>query len=455
MAHVANEASRPGCARRARQAVAAVAFVAGSLTIGATQVGAGIGASAAPAFPAVITVGQTGIPAIVQISNGDTAGDSAAANRVCNFGDPFPCPVGEQGITLTPSCGGIGPGVSCAAPDAGVFTLAPVATGVVGTSCSGMPFDVTLIDSTVGTWRLTPQGGAAVQLVGNGADCKITVLLDVLAMPTVDQNPISAGVQTVQIVGNTQTSGLLVALARGSSNGTTILKASPAITTVASTANIGQPITDTAHVTGRVSPIDGATVTFNLYGAADTTCSAAPIFTSTVPLLADGTATSAGYTPPGPGTYRWIASYSGDANNNPVSGVCGEAGENGIVNRWTPTIATQASSAITRGNSVFDTATVSGRVNPQPGATVTFRLYGPVDLACLETPMFVSTVALAANGTAVSGTYTPPVAGTYRWIATYNGDANNSPVSGVCSDVRESVVVRLPPDSSPPIPPTL
>ena len=31
------------------------------------------------------------------------------------------------------------------------------------------------------------------------------------------------------------------------------------------------------------------------------------------------------------GSYYWIASYSGDANNNPVAGVCGEAGETSVV----------------------------------------------------------------------------------------------------------------------------
>ena len=35
-----------------------------------------------------------------------------------------------------------------------------------------------------------------------------------------------------------------------------------------------------------------------------------------------------------------------------------------------------------------DTATVLGRVNPQPGATVTFNLYGPDDATCAGAPVF-------------------------------------------------------------------
>ena len=44
-----------------------------------------------------------------------------------------------------------------------------------------------------------------------------------------------------------------------------------------------------------------------------------------------GAATSAPYTPPQAGTYQWVAAYSGDANNLPVSGTCGAANESVVV----------------------------------------------------------------------------------------------------------------------------
>ena len=50
------------------------------------------------------------------------------------------------------------------------------------------------------------------------------------------------------------------------------------------------------------------TVTFSLYGPSDTTCTAAPIFTSTVALSATGTATSASFSgTTATGTYNWVA----------------------------------------------------------------------------------------------------------------------------------------------------
>ena len=83
--------------------------------------------------------------------------------------------------------------------------------------------------------------------------------------------------------------------------------------------------------------------------------------------------TSPAFTPTTAGTYRWIAAYSGDANNAPVTGACNDANENVVVDQATPTIATTASPDITLGaGTLTDNATVSGRVNPQAGATITF-----------------------------------------------------------------------------------
>ena len=105
----------------------------------------------------------------------------------------------------------------------------------------------------------------------------------------------------------------------------------PVIATQASTDFPFNPLTDTATLTGLVGPVSG-TVTFRLYGPNDAACASPPIFTSTNPLTptgpGTGSATSGGFTPPGPGIYRWRAFYSGDVNNVPVSGACNDANEN-------------------------------------------------------------------------------------------------------------------------------
>ena len=204
---------------------------------------------------------------------------------------------------------------------------------------------------------------------------------------------------------------------------------------IATNASAGGPVgttsvTDSATVFGGTDP--AGDVTFNLYS--DDACSS-EVFTSTN-ALSGGSATSGSFTPTSPGTYYWIATYNGDANNNAVSGSCGDAGESVTITKATPTIATVASTGGLVGTtSVTDTATVSG--GSSPNGDVTFRLFS--DDAC-SSEVFSSTNALA-GGSATSGSVTPTAHGTYYWIATYNGDANNEAVSGSCGDPGESVTI--------------
>ena len=68
-------------------------------------------------------------------------------NTVCNFDSASPC--SGPGVTLIPSCGGLGDFSTCATPDAGVFRVANTGTGVAGTACAGMGFTITEIDAAL------------------------------------------------------------------------------------------------------------------------------------------------------------------------------------------------------------------------------------------------------------------------------------------------------------------
>ncbi len=109
----------------------------------------------------------------------------------------------------------------------------------------------------------------------------------------------------------------------------------PSISTFASgSVPLGGALTDTAAVSGLVGPDAGGTVEFRIYGPDDATCSSVPIFTSVRTMTVNGTvgtATSLAFTPTSPGTYRWRAFYSGDANNAQVNGPCNAANENVVV----------------------------------------------------------------------------------------------------------------------------
>jgi hypothetical protein len=58
-----------------------------------------------------------------------------------------------------------------------------------------------------------------------------------------------------------------------------------------------------------------------------------------------------------------------------------------------------------------------------------------------ETLAFWRAVKSPTPGPALSADFTALIAGTYQWIATYSGDANNDGAVTACNDPNESVVV--------------
>ncbi len=226
-------------------------------------------------------------------------------------------------------------------------------------------------------------------------------------------------------------------------------QATAAITSAATPAavSVGGVFSDTA----RLAPPAGAphptgTVTFTVYAPGDTTCAGPAAFTSINPLDGSGTAAiSTAFTPTTSGTYRVVARYAGDADYAPAATACGDPSEVVQVSRVAPTLTTAVSgSPITLGGSFHDTATIAGVPPgaPPPSGTVTFNVFGPADPACAATPVFTSTVGVDPAGTtATSADFTPSVAGTYRLIATYAGDASYAAAATACADPAETVVV--------------
>jgi hypothetical protein len=103
-------------------------------------------------------------------------------------------------------------------------------------------------------------------------------------------------------------------------------KVTPTLATNASAGvGLGGSVHDTATLAGGSSPT--GTITFDLYGPGDPNCSGTPAFTDTKPVSGNGDYDSAEFTPSEAGTYRWVASYAGDGDNEPVSGACGDPNE--------------------------------------------------------------------------------------------------------------------------------
>jgi hypothetical protein len=105
----------------------------------------------------------------------------------------------------------------------------------------------------------------------------------------------------------------------------------------------------------------------------------------------------------------------------------------------TPSIATTPSATqVQVGQSISDSATVTGGRNPT--GTVTFKLFA--NGSCSGTAAFASSNRPLSGKTADSTSFTTTKAGTFHWVAAYNGDVNNNSVSTSCSG--QTVTVTAP-----------
>ena len=100
-------------------------------------------------------------------------------------------------------------------------------------------------------------------------------------------------------------------------------------TTAPRSAALGEAIHDTAYLRG-ITPLSG-TIAFSVYGPNDATCSTPIVVPPVITVNGEGDYPSGNFTPTLPGTYRWRARYSGDANNRAVSTACNEPNETSVV----------------------------------------------------------------------------------------------------------------------------
>lgn len=154
------------------------------------------------------------------------------------------------------------------------------------------------------------------------------------------------------------------------------------------------------------------------------------------------------------GDYCWRGFFDADTEGVPDATDASD-GECFTVNPVTPEIETEvAAAAVELGSSISDSATLSGTadqpgdpvINPTSqlaaGGEITFVVYGPNDDTCTGTAIPAGSAAVSGDGTYFSASITPTEPGTYRWIASYDGDSpNTNPVSGACNDANETVVV--------------
>ena len=258
---------------------------------------------------------------------------------------------GNGNITLTPSNL-----IAC------TLTLSPASGGPnpVGTS---QELDATLLNSAG-----SPVPGQLIALHVTGAN-----------PATGSASTDSSGVAKFTYQGTTVgTDTAQASISEGAtilqSNTSTItwIKATPQISTTLSAAAIttGDSVTDTASVSGGFSPT--GSVSWNIYNATtDTTCQTPLNASPLTANLTSGSATSPSYTPSSAGTYQFVATYSGDQRNIPVSTTCGDPNEQVVVSAAVPPQMEPATTTLVKGNFYAEDPSQTTFV-AQPGDTPAF-----------------------------------------------------------------------------------
>jgi hypothetical protein len=327
-------------------------------TVGAAQSFAILGGTAVTAAPPLSTINGdvgitpaagtfiTGFPANATISppftnhGNDAFAIAAGAATLTLFNSAALAPAGGTAITANLSTGG---------PSANGHYVPGKYSLAVGTAI--IPTTITLDGAGIYVFSLnsdiTTSVGSTVVL--NGAD-PCTVFWRVPTLATLNgitfPGTVVAGTG-VHLGTGASLTGRALALAAGDvtmAGGNTVggcsaagpgLAATTLISPVAApSVTLGAAISDTKTLSGGANPT--GTITFNLYGPNDATCSGAVIFTSTVTVNGNGSYSSTSFTPLAIGTYRWIANYSGDANNAATANTCNAANENVVVTLVAP-----------------------------------------------------------------------------------------------------------------------
>jgi hypothetical protein len=229
-----------------------------------------------------------------------------------------------------------------------------------------------------------------------------------------------------------------------------VAAATPVIITSAIEAGVSG-VTAKATLAGGDDPT--GTVTFRGFGPGDDTCARAPLFTSTNPVIGTGTpkqATSDFFTVTAPGAYHFVATYNGDARNAPAGPTpCDDPNATYGIGSSSYAFSARASAPVALGGTVSDTATIATSSSSGPTGTMSFALFGPGAPTCTGAPVFTSSRPVQGNGSYTSDPFVPTAPGTYRWVASYSGDADDASALTSCANPGQQVEVRAADPSSP------
>ena len=195
-------------------------------------------------------------------------------------------------------------------------------------------------------------------------------------------------------------------------------------------------------------PAPGGTIAFALHGPDDPTCARPAALGDEVAVTQAGAYGSAPLIPARAGSYRWSATFSGDAGNEPAAAACSAEV---VVAKASPALTASASPGVALGGSIDVTATLAG--GHQARGEIAVALHGPGDERCAGAPVFTAALAASGDGTYRSVPFRPLQPGTYRWVLSRPGDADNEPAATRCEAAPVTVTPAASPPAAPPAAP--
>lgn len=188
---------------------------------------------------------------------------------------------------------------------------------------------------------------------------------------------------------------------------------------------VGEPVFIVAALEGGQEP--GGSITFEVFATSDSECHGSPVGTATVPvhgndyyLTGQGVEGEPTIVITALGLYPLRVSYSGDANNAPVSTTCGEPT---LKVNAAPKIALTTQEPPVVGQPVQLIANLVGGV--EPTGTVQFFIFSPTDQDCEEEPLLNTDGEVVGGRSLAPQTFLPSRAGDYPIDLAYSGDPMN------------------------------
>ena len=218
-------------------------------------------------------------------------------------------------------------------------------------------------------------------------------------------------------------------------------------TAVTDSATLGgtatQPANPVINLTGTAGAAAGGTITFKLYGPADTGCGTLRYTSATVAVSGNGAygTPTPQFVPTSAGNFHWVAVYSGSSPN--TNGIthnadCDDSDED-------VTVTTVASSMTTAQTWVpNDSATISAPAGGALAGKVYFTLYPTNDCtgtALYSTPNGVAVSGASSQTVQTSNTTAVSASGSFSWSVSY--DSTNAAQRDIPASCHETSSVTI------------